>query len=144
MQEFEKHLQVKQVSHPNILYLPEAGIPMLNSKKSWPRTIHNGSMSKENITKVYTCTLMSAKYLGLHGTLTWNFNLAQLGKCIDECYNCISQGLQYKPMIVQVYVMRINEMMLSIIKHHMITNHCCIQLTDARRPTDNDDGFQGT
>ena len=80
----EKHLQDKQGNNPNTQYLPEAGIPMLNSKQAWPRTIHSESMSKENIIKMYTCTFMSAKYPGIHGTLTWNFNLAQLGKCIDE------------------------------------------------------------
>ena len=80
----EKHPQVKQGNKQNIQYLLEVGIPMLNSKQAWPQTIHNGSMSKENITKMYTCTLMNAKYPGLHDTLTWNFNLAQLGQCIDE------------------------------------------------------------
>ena len=77
-------MQFKQGNNPNIQYLPEVGIPMLNSTKSWPQTIHDGSMLKGNITKVYTCTLMSEKYLGLHGTLTWNFNIVQLGQCIDE------------------------------------------------------------
>ena len=57
---------------------------MLNSKQAWPKIVHSGSMSKENITKVYTCTLMSAKYLGLHGSLTWHFNLVQLRKCINK------------------------------------------------------------
>ena len=76
MQESEKHLQVKQGNFSNIQYLPEVGVPMINSKQAWPQTIHSGSMSKENITKVYTCTLMSAKYPGLRGTLTWHFDLA--------------------------------------------------------------------
>ena len=93
---------------------------------------------------MYACTLMSAKYLGLHGTLTWHFNIAQLRKCIDEWCNCVSKGLQYKPTIVQVYIMWINELMLSIIKHHIITSHWCISLIDARSPIDNDDGIQGT
>ena len=43
---------------------------------------------------------MSATYLGLHGYLTWYFNLAQLGHHIHDLYHCISEGLQYKPMIV--------------------------------------------
>ena len=75
----EKNLQVKQGNNPNMQYLLEVGIPMLSSKQAWPRTIHSGSMSKENIIIMYTFTLMSTKYLDLHGTLTWHFNIAQLG-----------------------------------------------------------------
>ena len=37
--------------------------------------------------------------------------------------------------------MRINELILSIIKHHLIIDHLCISLTDARRTIDNDDGL---
>ena len=67
MQEFEKYLHVKQGNNPNIQYLQETGIPLGNSKQSWPRKMNNGSMSKENIIKMYTCTLMREKYPGLHG-----------------------------------------------------------------------------
>ena len=67
----EKHQQVKQANNPNIQYLPKADIPMLTSKQEWPRKIQRGSMSKENIINMYTCTLMSAKYPGLCGALTW-------------------------------------------------------------------------
>ena len=144
-QEVEKHLQVKQGNFPNIKYLPKEGMPMLSSKQAWPQKIHSGSMSKANFSKKYVCAhLMSATYPGLHDTLTWYFNLVQLKKCIDEWYNCISQGLQYKPMMVQFYNMWINESMSSIIKHHLIIGHWCLPLTDARTQTDNDDGLQGT
>ena len=87
---------------------------------------------------------MSARYLGIHGTLTLYFNLSKLRQCIDEWYNYISQRLQYKLKKVWVYIMRINESMSILMKHHMIIGHWCIPLTDVRRSTDNDDELQGT
>ena len=36
-QELKKNLQVKQWNFQNMHYLPEVGIPILSSKKSWPR-----------------------------------------------------------------------------------------------------------
>ena len=95
------------------------GIPMLNSKQAWPRTIHSGSMSKVNYVKTYKCNI--SRY-------SWYFNLGQLRQCIDEWYNYISQGLQYKPTIVRFYIMWIKESMSSIIKHHLIIGHWCIPL----------------
>ena len=37
----EKHLQANQGNKPNIQYILEVGIPMLNSKQDWPLKIHN-------------------------------------------------------------------------------------------------------
>ena len=91
-QELEKHLQLKQGNFPNIQYLPEAGIPMISNKQAWPRTIHSGSMSKSK--NVYKHFFMSAKYPGLCGALIWQSNLARLGQCIDEWYDCFSQGIK--------------------------------------------------
>jgi hypothetical protein len=49
-----------------------------------------------------------------------------------------------RSIVVQVYTMWINEPRSNIVRHHLITGHWCISLTNVRQPTNNGDGSQGT
>ena len=59
-----------------------------------------------------------------------------------ECHQARSYSTQTATTTCPI--MRIKVLISNMIDHRLITGHCCIALIEARYPTDNDNGNQGT
>jgi len=90
-------------------------------------------------------------YHGVQYDLPWSLNSYRYWSneneaTTQEIYGHImmSSSLLYNLLKVQVYIMWIKELSSNIMRHHFITGHWCIPLTNARQPIDNESRYQGT
>ena len=75
-----------------------------------------------------------------------SWNLMNTRKIKEVAYvECHKYGKSYTQTVTSTCpTMWIEVSRSNIVVHHLITGHWCIPLTDARSPTDNDNGNQGT
>ena len=86
------------------------------------------------------------KYLTYTGTSHESWNLMNTGTIKQVAYKrCHPSGRSSTQTATSTCpTMRIEVSRSNIVVHRLITGHWCIPLTDARSPTDNENGNQGT